>query len=487
MKHLILKSFIISAMMIAAALTADAKLSVKYPCSDGMVLQQQTKAVVWGHADAGQKVDVTTSWDGKTYNARTDAKGVWRAYVQTPAASYTNYKINIKCGAESMDINDVLIGEVWIASGQSNMEMPLRGFFNCPVEGAMDIVSSAPMENQIRMFTVNIYQPDEPVDDVHETRGWEKASPATVLNMSATAYFFARKVNEVLDIPVGIVACPRGGASVESWLPKETLAKWGDDVRKETIDRQTEWTQSYRMYNGMQHPIQGYTAKGFIWYQGCTNVGRDTQFVGRMTELVRQWRSDWGDKKNEMPFYMVEIAPYVYDGDQAGKAAALRQAQHDASKLIANCAIVGTNDLVDNYEKENIHPRRKKPVGERLAFLALNRDYGFKTIQCYAPEAVQIFLSDRFPGEICILLSNCENGLNRWMEIEGLEVCGSNRIWKPVKYAKYEQYPQPYLRIRCDEVNNPCEVRYGWGDFVPGNLSSSEGLPLTPFWLQLGK
>ena len=487
MKHTKLFNLLVCAVtLLAAGQVAEAGLSVKYPCSDGMVLQQKTDALVWGHADAGRKVEVRTSWDGRSYAVKADSKGVWKIKVRTPEASYTNYEITVTGDGETLTIKDVLVGEVWIASGQSNMEMPLRGFFNCPVEGSQLIASAPAMPDRIRMFTVNIYQPDDPIDDVHETRGWEKAGPEAVLNMSATAYFFASKLNSLLDVPVGIVACPRGGASVESWLPKETLAAWGDDVSKETIDKQTEWTQSYRMYNGMQHPIQGYTAKGFIWYQGCTNVGRDEQFVTRMTELVRQWRQDWGDKKNEMPFYMCEIAPYLYTGDQAGKASALRAAQHKASKVIPNSAIIVTNDLAYSYERHNIHPCQKEPVGRRLAYLALNRDYGFKTIACYSPEATEAFVREGLGSEVCIRLTNCPNGMNRELEIEGLEACGRDGIWVPVSFAYCEGSPQgAVLRIRSAELNDIREVRYGWGDFNPGNLANAEGLPVTPFWLKV--
>ena len=480
-----MKKIITVALALAAALTASAKLTVKYPCSDGMVLQQNTEALVWGHAAAGAQITVTPSWDGRSYKAKTDGKGVWRVNVKTPSASYTNYCVKVTGDGGNLTINDVLIGEVWVASGQSNMEMPVRGFYNCPVEGAADVIASAPMRDKIRMFTVAIYQPDEPIDDVHETRGWEKADPSTVPGMSATAYFFARRMNEVLDVPVGILAFPRGGAAVESWLPKETLASWGDDVSREAIDRQTEWTQSYRMYNGMQHPVQGYTAKGFIWYQGCTNVGRAGQFVERMTELVRQWRQDWGDKDASMPFYMCEIAPYRYTGEaQAGQAPALRQAQHDAAGVIPNCGIIVTNDLVYDYEMDNIHPCRKRQVGDRLAFMALNRNYGFKTVACDSPEAVRAFRTGGDSSEICIELSNCSNGLNRWMDIAGLEVCGSDRIWRPVEFALFEG---GFLHISRPDIKDPCEVRYGWGDFRPGNLANAEGLPVAPFDIAVGE
>ena len=407
-------------------------------------------------------------------------------YVKTPAASYTNYTIKISGDGSSLLIKDVLVGEVWIASGQSNMEMPIRGFFNCPVEGANEVISAAPLRDKVRMFTVSIYQPDEPVDDVKATRGWEKADPSTVAEMSATAFFFARKMNASLDVPVGILAFPRGGAAVESWLPRETLAAWGDDVSKATVDAQTEWSQSYRMYNGMQHPVQGYTAKGFIWYQGCTNVGRADQFVTRMTELVRQWRQDWGDSSESMPFYMVEIAPYQYKGGQYEQAPLLREAQWKASHAIPNCATVCTNDLVYSYEVDNIHPCRKQPVGERLAYLALHRDYGFEKVACYSPEAVRAYVPEGLGSEIWIDLSNCPNGLNRWQEIEGLEVCGSEGIFKPVRYAYFE-YEQKALRIRCEGVFDPCEVRYGWADFKPGNLANAEGLPVVPFDIKISK
>ena len=484
MKKIILATLVI----LAASLSASAKLSLRYPTADHMVMQQQTQAQVRGKATPGATVTVTPSWSGRSYKAKAGADGHWTAMVSTPAASYKPYTVKVTGDGGSITIKDVLVGEVWIASGQSNMEMPVRGFFNCPVEGAAEVVSAAPLTNKVRMMTVDIYQPDEPIDEVHSTRGWPDAGPDTVLDMSATAFFFARKLNTLLDIPVGIVALPRGGAAVESWLPKSTLAAWGDDVSPEKINSYTEWTVPYRMYNGMEQPVKGYTAKGFIWYQGCTNVGAEDQFVERMTELVRQWREDWGDTENSMPFYQVEIAPYRYTAGQSGHASALRAAQHEAARTIPNSGIVVTNDLAYSYEIDNIHPCQKQPVGERLAYMALNRNYGFSRIACESPEAIEAFRMDGLKSEICVKLSNCPNGLDRWQEIEGLEVCGSEQTWKPVSYAYFEQSPSGnYLRLRCEGVFDASEVRYGWGDFNPGNLHNAEGLPVSPFWIKLDK
>lgn len=477
-----MKRFIIAALMLLVAAGASAKLTTKYPCTDGMVLQQNTQATVWGHASAGSAITVFTSWNGKSYKAKTASDGVWTVKVQTPSASYTNYSIKVSGDGGSLTIKDVLIGEVWIASGQSNMEMPIRGFFNCPVENSAEVFSAPAMHDRLRMFVARTNQSYEPLSDIPDdkTLGWLKADPGTVGEMSATAYFFALKLNSALDVPVGIVSMAYGGARVESWLPKSTLEAWGtEDLSRETIEATQHYTRPFLMYNAMEQPLKGYTAKGFIWYQGCSNVGKADEFVDRMSEMVRQWREDWGDSANTMPFYQVEIAPYQYKGGQYEQAPMLRQAQHDAAHAIPNSAIAVTNDLAYEYEVDNIHPCQKQPVGDRLAFLALHRDYGFEKLACYSPEAVEAFRIPGHDSEICVKLTNCPNGLDRWMDIKNLEVCGSEGIWKPVTYAYFEW--AGYLRLRCEGVFDPCRVRYGWADFKPGNLHNAEGLPVSPF------
>lgn len=464
------------------SLGAGAKLSVRQPCSDGMVLQQKSNPVVWGHASAGVQVTVTTGWDGKSYKASTDGKGIWKVNVQTPEASYTPYNIRVKGDGGELTISDVLIGEVWIASGQSNMEMPVRGYFNCPVEGSAEVIADTRFKGRVRMFYAGQDQADDVLWDLRKDARWLDANPAEVAEMSATAFFFARQLNLTLDVPVGIVAFPYGGTRVESWLPREILEGYGT----EGYDDPHEYSfhNPCRMYNAMQHPLQGYTAKGFIWYQGCSNVGAHEVFADRMKDLVERWRKDWGDENAAMPFYQVEIAPYRYWSDgQGSNGAALRQAQHDAAAAIPNGGIVVTNDLAYSYEADQIHPCQKEPVGRRLAYLALHRDYGFESIPCYSPEAVEAFRTDGNGSEICVRLTNCPNGLDRWQEIEGLEVCGSEHIFKPVTFAYFEW--AGYLRIRCEGVWDPCEVRYGWGDFRPGNLHNAEGLPVAPFDIKL--
>ena len=481
--RIIMKKLICLFLLLSACINTEAKLRVSRLYSDGMVLQQNTEAKIWGNSNPGSIITLTTSWNGRTYKCKAGSDGKWVTYVSTPAASYKTYSMTVKGDGETIRIDNILSGEVWLASGQSNMEMPMRGFYNCPVENAIDFISAAPAEDKIRMITVPIRQTYEPQEDFEGE--WKGANQATTPDMSATAYFFARKLNQALDIPIGIVSCARGGARVESWLPKEILENYPDeDLSREAIEAQTDYVRPYLAYNGMLCPVKGYTIKGFIWYQGCSNVGRHEQFQERMTTLINHWRECWDDSEAKLPFYMVEIAPYRYkSGDQNNLSPLLRQAQHDVAASVPNCGIVVTNDLVASYEKDNIHPAKKLEVGERLAYWALNRDYGFYRVAYSSPHAVKC-ISMGGGSELGIELTDCPNGVSRWMEIQGLEVAGSEGVFYPVTFAYYEWEPK-VLRVRSEFVHDPCEVRYGWGDFKPGNLKNAEGLPVAPFWVKL--
>ena len=289
-----MKRTITAAALLLLSLGASAKLSVKEPCSDRMVLQQKSEALIWGHASPSSVIKVTPSWNGRAHEATTDDKGVWRVRITTPEASYIKHTVTVKGDGGTLRISDVLIGEVWIASGQSNMEMPVRGYFSCPVEGSAEIIANVRLKDKVRMFSVSQDQSDEPLDDVRNCSGWVDADPKGVQWMSATAFFFARQLNATLDIPVGIVAFPYGGTRVESWLPREILEQYGEPLEKVGPGH---YHNPFRMYNSMQHPLQGYTARGFIWYQGCSNVGHDDVFVERMSTLIARWREE-----NTTPF-----------------------------------------------------------------------------------------------------------------------------------------------------------------------------------------
>ena len=475
-----MKRLLISLAAALICVSAAARLSVKEPCSDGMVLQQQTSALVWGHSSPGAAISVKASWDRKSVKVTADAGGTWRARLQTPEASYTPWTIEVKGEGERMLIRDVLVGEVWLASGQSNMEMPMHGYSSSTVEGAADAIAlSVKLVGKMRMFTVKVTESEEILDDVANGTGWKDPLPENTRWMSATAFFFARRLQEVLDVPVGILSFPRGGARVESWLPKTVLEAYGDeDLSPETVAAR-QWGKPYMMYHGMQHPIQGYTAKGFIWYQGCSNVGLHDTFVQRMSDMVALWRKDWGDEDNSMPFYQVEITPYDYANEpgQGGQACLLRAAQLESTKVIPNSAIVITDDLVKPWEYDNIHPSMKEPVGNRLAALALNRDYGFPGIRINYPEALGAKM--QADGLVKVSVSGARNGFDRTHMIEGLEVVDAAGSVHKISDIIYDWNGNILVDVRT--ITDPREVRYCWGDFVPGNLHNIEANPVAPF------
>jgi len=487
--YILLGLFLIAANASASG-ASDLKLCRVF--SDGMVIQQQSEVAIWGKAKPGSTVSVIGTWErAKTARCKVAKDSTWKVSIATPQASYRPYEVLVMHRGDTLVLNDVLVGEVWFASGQSNMEMPMRGFFNCPVKDAQKFIAGPPAIDRIRMFTVKKKQSYEPLDDVEGT--WNGACPSTIAEMSATAYFFARQLNETLNIPVGIVTSAYGGARVESWTPKDILETYPDeDLTREHIESMTDYIRPYLAYNAMLNPLKGLTIRGFIWYQGCSNVGKHEQFVERMKNMVARWRSDWGDENARLPFYQVEIAPctdYWTDG-VTSYPALLRQAQHTAAQEIPNSAIVVTNDLAEPYEAWNIHPSQKQPVGERLAYLALHRDYGIMGIPCYSPEVVSALIVEdesKSTPTVGIELTEVQwNGLNRIHEIEGLEICGPDGVWHKVTDAAYS-WEQNVLKVNSPEVSEPVAVRYGWGDFCPGNLASAlSGLPVTPFNVKVG-
>ena len=468
-------------LLVVVALSAQAKVKLPHIIGDNMILQQNTEARLWGWDQAGKKITVTVSWSDKTYTAKTDKDGRWLVKVQTPAASYTPLSITFDDG-EKTTINNVLSGEVWVCAGQSNMEMPVKGFGNCPVEGYNDEVINSRQYRGIHYVKVPSVMSMTPQDDANCQ--WCEIGPQTVGDASATGYFFAQVVNRALDIPVGLILANKGGTRVESWLTRENLQKYtNESLDSMEIVKAHSWDYHRQLVwgNGTFNPILKYTVKGIIFYQGCSNVGDPgNQYSERLALLVKQWREQFG--LGEIPFYFVEIAPYHYDNVNATNGALLREQQFVAAQIIPNSALVCTNDLAYPYETTQIHPAQKKPVGQRLAYLALNQTYGMGNVWCKSPT----FKDMKVVGDaIHIHLNDDYGSINRFEGIEGFEVAGADKVFHPAKAEHFWRpggdYWDETIKITCPEVKEPVALRYCFKNFQLGNLKNGAGLPLFPF------
>lgn len=443
--------------------------------SDHAVLQQQTDARLWGWADKGAKVKVTPSWDGKTRTVTADsATGRFDITLPTPAASYTPYTITFDDGKAPVTISDVLTGEVWLCSGQSNMEMPLRGFGIQPIEGAGQAIAYSGKYPGIRMATVpklQSYKPEEKAPGK-----WMVSSPENAAEFSALAYFFAQSLNDILDVPVGIIACAYGGAKLESWLPREVLDTYPDcDMAAEEENPDVPvWHRIGVMYNAMLHPLEGYTVKGFLWNQGESNVGKHTDYPQRWLDLCTTWREKWNNP--DLPFYFVEMPPWSYGDPEGIWGAYFRECQHKAAEITPNSEVVCTTDLVYPYEVEDVHACKKQPIGERLAFMAAAKTYGIKGMPHENPR----FKSMDNQGDKAVLtFSNTTGGLNPNLNIKGFEVAGDDRVFHPAEAV--EDWNNYTITVSSPEVSDIKSVRYCFRNFAIGSLKDMKGLPLVPF------
>ena len=462
-----------------------AKVRLPHLVGDNMIIQQQTDVRLWGWAQPGSKVVATTSWSKQKSVAKADDLGRWLLTVKSPAASYTPLTITFDDGDGKVTINNVLAGEVWVCAGQSNMEMPVKGFWGCPVEDYNSVVIDAAQHAGVRSAKIPSIMRMEPQEDA-DTK-WVDCSPKTVGDFSATGYFFARVMHQALDIPIGLIEANKGGSRVESWLTKENLQKYTqeptDTMGIVNFKPDQDYLRALLWGNGTFNPILNYTVKGILFYQGCSNIGDPgNQYSERLKLLVEQWRQQF--RLGELPFYFVQIAPYAYDGDDVNglSGALLREQQLRAAQIIPNSSLVCTNDLVYPYETTQIHPTQKRQVGERLAWTALHRDYGFEQVLYKSSTYKDMMVKD---GAILIHLQDNYHADAPYEMIEGFEIAGEDRVFHPATARHFWRpggnYWDEGISVSSPEVPNPVAVRYCFRNFLLGNVKNAANLPLFPF------
>lgn len=449
------------------AMVAQAKVTLPKMFGDGMVMQRETTASLWGDAKPNAKVKIVTSWNNATVTVKADASGKWRARMATTQAGGP-YTITLNDG-EKTTLSNIMLGEVWICSGQSNMEMPMKGFKNQPVDGAvMDILHSK--DPQLRLFTVKRNSKLVPVDTV--SGAWHEAAPEAVREFSATAYYFGRELRQALGVPVGLVVAAWGGSACEAWMTAEWLKAFPDaKIPLTQEDIKSKNRTPTVLYNGMLHPLVGMAMKGVIWYQGEDNVPRYKTYADMNSTMIKGWRKVW--QQGDFPFYYCQIAPYDYSLiNWDTNSALLREQQAKVEHMVDNA---GMAVLMDAGLEYGIHPRRKDVAGQRLALLALQNTYGMKGLSAESA----YYKAVEFKGDTAVVTFNRAKmwvyGANGYKS-DLFEVAGPDSVFHPAK-AWIERSK---VYVKSDKVKQPVAVRYAFKDWANGDLYC-DGLPVSSF------
>lgn len=433
--------------------------------SDNMVLQQQQLVSVWGMDHPDAKITVKGSW-GNNATATTDAKGKWKLKLQTPAAGGP-YTLLIK-GSNEVLLKNVLIGEVWFCSGQSNMEMPVKGYNNQPIIGSNETILNSANDN-IRFLNTPRAASITPLYDVKGE--WKAASPASTGNFSATAYYFAKKLQSVLNVPVGIIQSAWGASTIESWMDAETLSSFQNkQIPVQLPDSLPNRTPTI-LYNSMLHPYIGYTIKGVLWYQGEANRENANEYHALFSSMITSWRKQW--QQGDFPFYFVQITPF-----EPGKinAAFLREAQLQTMLSVKNTGMAVTMDI---GERTVIHPAQKEQVGNRLAYWALAKDYNVKGITFSGP--VYRDMKQTADGKLQLHFDFCEQGLTSFGKpLTDFEIAGEDKLFHPAQ-ARIHNDRNGVITVWSDAIKNPVSVRYAFKNWAEGSIFNTQGLPASSF------
>jgi len=452
-------------LLLSGLLSGSAAAEIELPAviGDGMVLQQRANVPLWGTAD-GQTVTVITSWNQKKYQARVNGSGVWRLHVETPQAGGP-YEIHLNDGDKKV-LKDVLIGEVWLASGQSNMGMRVGNSPKDTVLHAGKLMAEAGYHPTIRLFRVPVNSAVHPLGDCDAE--WTVPDSASVSAFSAVAYQFALNLQDELDIPIGIVQSAYGGTQVQAWMDSTTLNSFPELAGQPVPHNITKNTPTV-LFNAMINPILGYGIRGAIWYQGEGNRATANRYADWFADMVSGWRQRWG--QDDFPFYYVQIAPFKYDGKH--QSAYLREAQLDAANRIPNTGMVVTMDV---GSQSTIHPPDKTTVASRLSNLALARTYGMNRHEVDSPELKRIKTDG---ARVYLYFDHVGDGLtDSGSGLRCFEIAGEDRVFYP---AEAHIVSKGEIRVTCRQVTKPVSVRYAFKDWVVGDLFNSVGLPASSF------
>lgn len=470
-----MKKTLIFALMSLWAMSLWAKVRPAAIISDNMVLQREAQVALWGEATPGSKVRISASWSKSRIETTADGAGRWSARMLTPEAGGP-YSITFDDG-EKTTIGNVLVGEVWLCSGQSNMEMPISGWDSQPVDGSVEVITHANAEIPIRHCYVKRSKSFTEERDCEAT--WTECTPTDVSGWSAVAYFFARKLQEVLRVPVGVVNASWGGTAIEGWMNKDLLERdfAGEfDFSSYTTrvwPNENNGTAPASLYNAMLHPIVPFTVKGFVWYQGETNRTRFEQYKRLQPAFVDMLRREWGC--DTLPFYFTQIAPYKYDNPDSPQSGYMMWAQAQTIDMIPRSDMATT---LDCGTRDGIHPSDKATVGRRLAYLALAHDYGFSMIDVSAPVAQSFSFGN---GEAVVTFRTGQQGVMPLdAEIEGFEVAGADRVFYPATgVVHYDDKMR--VHVRSQQVPQPVAVRYAIKNWAEATLFNCYGIPVSPF------
>ncbi len=449
-----------------------AKVKLPAIVSSNMVLQRNTTVVLWGWADANQQLSIDASWLTTPLQVTADKEGSWKIEVKTNDSTDPQV-IKISSSDTNITLDNVVFGEVWLCSGQSNMQQPLNGYPGEPTFEANKAIMHAENPN-LRLFTATRKGSKTPLSDLEEYTGWEQAHAGNVRDFSAIAYFFGQQLQEILDVPVGMIHTSWGGSSVQAWISKEVISQYQQvDLEQTDITKSTNQIPT-ALYNAMIHPLIPYTIKGALWYQGESNRTEPEKYTELFPAMVKDWRTRWGI--GDFPFYYVQIAPYWYNDHKAyetnANSAFIREAQLKSADLIPNSGMAVTLDIGKEY---SIHPPQKQEVAERLLYFALNQTYGYESVDCAGPAYDS---KEEKDGGLLLHFKHAEMGLFTPTQLEGFEIAGPDKVFYPAQ-AKIANRKD--VLVTSDQVPTPVEVRYGWSNWLVGTLFDTNMLPASSF------
>ena len=468
---------LLSAIFCIAATAATATVRLPEVITDNMVLQQGKKVCIWGEASPGEKVSVAFMGQKKT--AETDRSGQWRIFLDEMTATAEPQKMTVKCGKKKIILENILVGEVWLASGQSNMEYSMNNHPGHPKPKRGDREYLLHAFESADNPLIRVLHVRKELKSPLPTDGWKPLSKESLAPISAAAYFFADSLSRHLDVPVGIISSAWGGTPIEQWTSAEAYDNsevFGDRISFNRLDG----VDIAKRFDYMISPMIPYTLRGFLWYQGEQNViqGDTDIYTEKMKLLIEDWRKLWND--SELPFYYVQLAPYTYSERRNDAVAKTWESlpefwmAQQACLSIPNTGMAVINDLIDSPGQ--IHPSYKWSVGWRLAGIALNKTYGCD-INCFGPT----FKSVRFEGDKAVIeFDNVGDGLKTDDDKD------PDWFWMADKSGRYFKADAKIvapdrIEATCKRYSKPISVRFAWDEVASPNLFNSDGLPAMPF------